>query len=166
MDTRQVEMILRPHSVYKQDSADWLMQRELSALELLAAQDLSGRAVEYAHSYRTPVDYRIIVEYIREPVFDLRTHIPSVAVQRIPACVLGQGVLGRCYTGTAIVQIRDDIHDYPAGRTQCYPGQRAEYAELLYENVFAHEAKHHDSPHLSESQVYFWTDQLLYRAMK
>ena len=70
---------------------------------------------------------------------DLSRFMPSLPIERVPSFILGSGVLGRCYTGSTVIQIRDDLY----GKD--------------FEEVDVHELKHAISPHLSEYQVRFWT---------
>jgi hypothetical protein len=79
---------------------------------------------------------------IRVP--DLTSNVPFMHVERVPGHVLGEGVLGRTYTGLGHVQIREDL-----------------YGDDFLE-VYVHELKHSFSPWLSEQQVRFWTKQLIH----
>jgi hypothetical protein len=101
---------------------------------------LIEKVLRYAYQYLT--GYHERPYYVREPSVDLTTFVPSLPIQRVPACILGYGVLGRCYVGTPLIQIRDDLHSE------------------RFENVVVHETKHAIAPHLGEPDVYFWTDEL------
>jgi len=87
-------------------------------------------------SYLVPINYGIIKQ-------DLSVFSPALPIQRVPSHILGHGVLGRCYVGTTLIQIRDDL-----------------YGSDFYE-VDVHEMKHAVSPHMSEYSVRLWTRAMI-----
>ncbi|MBN1385658.1 hypothetical protein JW968_01630 [Candidatus Woesearchaeota archaeon] len=59
----------------------------------------------------------------------------NVQVEKVPQYVLGQGVLGRAFTGLGVIQIDERLH-----------------GEAFYE-VLTHEMEHIMYPHLSEGEI-------------
>ena len=100
--------------------------------------------VEKGYDLVNNIDYiKIIpIEYNSIKIKDLSTLAPAIPIQRVPSYVLGQGVLGRCYTGSNLIQIREDLYDRD------------------FQEVDVHEQKHALSPYMSEYSVRFWTRAL------
>ena len=93
----------------------------------------------YRHNYQPfPRAYSPDYGQYRLPEDD-SLPLPFHAIERVPPHLLGNGVLGRCYTGQSRIQIRDDLY----GR--------------LFSEVFLHERLHSLNPNLSEKQVRLWT---------
>ncbi len=74
---------------------------------------------------------------------DFTVFMQSLPVQRVPQHMLGYGVLGRCYTGSRLIQIRDDLY----GKD--------------FQEVDVHEQKHAVNPGMSEPEVRLWTRTML-----
>jgi len=74
---------------------------------------------------------------------DVTLSMPSLPIQRVPSHILGNGVLGRCYVGTTLIQIRDDLYGDD------------------FNEVDIHELKHALNPYLQEYYVRFWTRAML-----
>lgn len=75
-----------------------------------------------------PTDYLRILP-------DCKSQMPSLPIQRVPSHILGYGCLGRCYTGTNLIQIRDDLYGND------------------FDEVYVHEILHAINPMLDELDV-------------
>lgn len=83
-------------------------------------QEVEGNLKYYARKY-----HRIGLTY------------PGMSIERVPADVLGYGVLGRCfpYSDTGLIQIRNDLYG-------------DDFTEVL-----THELKHMAHPEMSEDEI-------------